>query len=528
VFEKRALARDSEKFSNVIPSNSQVNINDVTETLDQPSVDLSAKDRFKQKADLRNVKQEDKFGFLDTLKDVGQQVISKGVSGAVGAYGNILDAFGLQIKKGEEIPANRLRNNLQFGVLDKLERGEIPSLGEFLLLADEDATPNYNRLPTSQEVQQGIEGVSGIGEGKTPSGRIAGRGAEFLAEGAMTGGSGKALASLAASGAAGQAIREAGGPESLATGTEIAGSISPTIVQGKLIPTGKGAKDIVEAGRKIGLTEKQLTPLVQSEGKAAILTKVARKGEKTKELFASIKEKLGDSYTSLKAQVANFGKVNAPNQKILLDKFTAIRDDLTKTLKASPDKEAAINFITDAIDNLKKSGTSPEDLINFWQDINKSVKWNSIQGGKKALTRLKEPISEVLENVVPNVAKDFEMTNMLYSKYSQIAKKLKPDLVDAFVNKGEILALAPAALSLINGNVMPIAALGGEVATRLLSREMLINPYFQNIANKLVKNFNQGSVKAVTETMKQVKEYMGRKHPNENWDFLLGNEDQSK
>ena len=276
------------------------------------------------------------------------------------------------------------------------------------------------------------------------------------------------------------------------------------------------------------MTEKQLTPLVQSEGKAAILTKVARKGEKTKELFASIKEKLGDSYTSLKAQVANFGKVNAPNQKILLDKFTAIRDDLTKTLKASPDKEAAINFITDAIDNLKKSGTSPEDLINFWQDINKSVKWNSIQGGKKALTRLKEPISEVLENVVPNVAKDFEMTNMLYSKYSQIAKKLKPDLVDAFVNKGEILALAPAALSLINGNVMPIAALGGEVATRLLSREMLINPYFQNIANKLVKNFNQGSVKAVTETMKQVKEYMGRKHPNENWDFLLGNEDQSK
>jgi hypothetical protein len=340
----------------------------------------------------------------------------------------------------------------------------------------------------------------------------------------MTGGGGKALASLGLSGVAGQSIREAGGPEWAATGTEIAGSIIPTIVQGKLAPTGKGAKDVVEAGRKIGLTEKQLTPLVQGEGKAAILSKVARKGEKTKKLFASIKEKLGDSYTNIKAQVANSGNVNAANQKILVDKFTAIKNDLNKTLKASPDKEAAINFINGAIKKVQKSGASPEELINFWQDINKSVKWNSIQGGKKALTRLKEPISEVLENVVPSAAKDFEMTNMLYSKYSQISKKLKPDLVDAFVNKGEILAGAPAALSLIYGNVMPLASLGGEIATRLLSREMLINPYFQNIATKLVQNFNQGSVKAVTETMKQVKEYMERKHPQEKWDFLLADD----
>jgi hypothetical protein len=49
---------------------------------------------------------------------------------------------------------------------------------------------------------------------------------------------------------------------------------------------------------------------------------------------------------------------------------------------------------------------------------------------------------------------------------------------------------------------------------------MLINPYFQNIGNKLVTGFNQGSVKAVTETVNQVKDYMQRKHPNQDWSFL--------
>jgi hypothetical protein len=49
---------------------------------------------------------------------------------------------------------------------------------------------------------------------------------------------------------------------------------------------------------------------------------------------------------------------------------------------------------------------------------------------------------------------------------------------------------------------------------------MLINPYFQNLATKLVTNINSGTVKGVTDLVKQAKEYMERKHPNEKWDFL--------
>lgn len=92
--------------------------------------------------------------------------------------------------------------------------------------------------------------------------------------------------------------------------------------------------------------------------------------------------------------------------------------------------------------------------------------------------------------------------------------------MDSFVNKGEIITAIPSGIALATGNTTPLLGLGGEIATRLLAREMLINPYFQNLANKLVTNLNSGSVKGVTELVKQAQEYMERKHPKEDWSFL--------
>src|SRR6185312_1200202 len=456
---------------------------------------------------LSQKKSEKNFSFLDTLKDVGQQILSKGASGLAGAYGDVTGVLGLGTK--ETLPGEEIRRRAGF---------EDPTSQ---LAQDEDLIPNYTNLPTSSDVKQGIESLTGIGEGETPAGRIAGRGAEFIGGALSMPGSGlKSLATAAGSGIAGQSLREIGAPEALATGTEIASSIIPSAISGKL-EAGKKTKNLVDAGRRIGLSENQITPLIQSEKKIATIGKIAHKGERTKELFTSIKDTLGNSYDNVKNSVANLGKVNASNSQLLQNKFTAIRDDLLKTVKASPDKEAAIKFIDEAIDKISKTGASPEELVNFWQDINKSVRWNSLQGGKKSLTRLKEPISEVLNNVAPQAAKDFEMTNELYSKYAQISKKLKPDLVDSFANKGEMLAAAPAALALVWGNLAPLAGLASEFALRRLAREMIVNPLFQNIGRKLVKNLNGSSVNGIKQSLNKLKELWKKKVPEQNWDFLI-------
>jgi len=470
-------------------------------------------------------KEKNEFGFLETAKDVAKQVTSKGVSGFLGGIGNILDAFGLQLKEGQTLPGQQEINKIQSDLLDKMNRGESLSFGEMLLLSDDEGLPSGMRLPTSREIQKAITATTGIGEGETPIGRIAGRGAEMLGEGAATGGGIKALTSLGLSGIAGQGIREAGGPEIAAQGTEILGSLLPAAFSKKLIPSGKETKDFVEAGRKIGLSEEQLTPLIQGEKKVATLSKIARKGTKTKELFSSIKETLGDSYSTIKSTKEAKKTIPIVQQTKLKKEFNSIRDELSKTLAPSPDKESAINYISRSIETLKKNDLTPEYLINFWQDINKSVKWNSIQGGKKSLTQLKDPISNTLKKISPNLAKDFEMTNDLYSKYAQISKKLKPDFIDSIVNKAEILGAAAAGVALVTGNLdalIGLASIGlaSEASLRLLSREMLINPYFQNVAKKLVVNFNQSSMRGVSETVKQVREFLERKHPNEDWSFL--------
>lgn len=525
IFQRLAKENDFENFSNVVPekdaapSNSMqpqakpVNESNISAAVPQGNI-------FQQMATKEKEKKSNEFGFIDTARDIGEQAVSKGISGFLGAYGNILDAFGLQAKEGEMLPGQQARNSSDFSTLDKLNRGEQPSWAELMLLTDSDTNPEFTRFPNSQQIQQGIQQFTGIGEGQTPQGRIAGNAAGFLGEGVSISGGAKALAGLSASGAAGQGIREAGGPEWAATGTEILGSILPTAISKNLAPLSKSGKDIVKAGRKIGLTESNIAPLLQSEGKTAVIAPISRKGSRVKNVFGDLREKLGESYGNIKDKVSNMGNVNNANRQILETKFTNIRNDMSKTLKASPDKEAAIKFIDDAISEISKNGASPEKLINFWQDINKSVKWNSIQGGKKSLTKLKEPILEVLNNVAPGAAKDFEMTNQLYTKYAQIAKKLKPDLVDSFVNKGELLAAVPSAYAIVQGNPWPLVSLGTEASIRLLGREMLINPYFQTIAGKLVNNFNSGSVKAIQGTVKQVQEYMQRKHPNEDWEFL--------
>lgn len=526
IFEQLSSKNEESKWEDSLPKTSSQQSTkfsslgselDIGQDIQQDGV--PKRNIFEQLADQEKKRLENQFGFLDYAKDIAQQVPKKLASGATGAYGNILETFGAQIPEGKNLPGQEQIYNIQSQLLDKLQRGEKLSFGEYMLLSDDDIVPGM-RLPTSKEVDRGIESVTGIGEGKTAPGRIAGRAAEFVGEGAATGGNLKTLASMGLGGLAGQGVREAGGPELLASGLEIGASLAPSVITSKLNPLSKAAKDTVEAGRKLGLTEKQIAPLIQSERKLATLPKVARKPERTKNQFKSIKDALGDSYDRIKSAPQAKNKLSRSEQVNLRNRFGDILDDLSKTLAPSPDKQAAIDYIEKSLKTLRKVDITPEYLVNFWQDINKSVKWNSIEGGKKSLAKLKDPIADTLKKVSPQLAEDFDLTNKLYSKYSEISKKLKPNLVDAFVSKGEMLSIAPSAFALMNGNPWAMYSLASEATIRTLANEMLTNPYFQTIAGKLVNNFNSGSVKAIETVVNQAQEFLERKYPNEDWSFL--------
>lgn len=441
----------------------------------------------------------------NVFKDVAQQVVSKGLQGLAGAYGNIASLLG----QSEE--------NLTPGMKARFEREfENP------LESEVEEFPSYARLPTSEDIGQLIESATGIGEGKTAAGRIAGRGAEFLGGAAAIpiGLGAKGAITAVGAGTAGQGVREAGLPESVATASELILSLLPGGFQGKVRPSSDEGKKLAEAGRLIGLSENEITPLVQGEKKISTLSKIARKGGKTKELFGAIKDKLGDSYDSIKSSPLAQERISPKQTSSLIRKFVDIETDLGKTLQPSPDKEGAIKFVQASVEKLIQNGATSEELVNFWQDINKSVKWNSIQGGKKALARLKQPILETLKEVDPGMAERFDLTNQLYSKYANVAKRLKPDIVESLATKAEMWAALPAAWGLVNGNPWVFAGLASEAGMRTLAREMIINPHFQNISKKLVSNINAGSSQGIQSVLKQAKDLMTKNHPDEDWSFL--------
>lgn len=498
-------------FDELAQSNEQNKYSAITDT-DFSEEENDGKNIFEQLASQKS----DNFGFMDYLKDIAQQSAIGAVSGIGGAYGDILDLAGVQ--PTETLPGEQQTYSRQHELIQRLNRGEKLSVGELMELAEQDELPRYSKLPTTKEVRKGLGELTGIEEGKTAPGRIAGRGTEFLGSGIATGGGSKALATLGSAGIAGQSLREAGAPEGLATGTEIATMLTPAGITKKLLPI-KG-KEVVEAGKKIGMSDALITPLIQGEQKAATLSKIASKGERTKKIFGQIKESLGDSYNTIKSSPeAKKALPNSAQIKLRKD-FGQIRNEMSKTLAPSPDRQAALDFIENSLDTLRNTNITPEYLVNFWQDINKSVKWNSIQGGKKALAELKQPILDILKNNSPKLAEDFELTNQLYSKYSQIAKKMKPDSIDAFLNKAEFMGTGAGLWALTHGNPWVLTGIASEKALRVLAREMLINPYFQNIGKKLVVNANQASLKGVESTIKEAQEYLKRKHPQEKWDFL--------
>lgn len=487
------------------------------QTILSPTTEESSPSNIFEKLAKKNEENKlQEFGLGETVVDIGKQIVKKGTGALFGTYGDIADITPYNPSKETVEKIRQPKSKIEFDILQKMEQGITPTYGELLLLTDSEL-PEYGRIPSSQD----IESILGIGEGKTSLGRIAGEGARGAGQ-VLAFGGGKVPLLAGALGAGGaQTLREGGIPEPIPTITEILSSFAPSAISKKLVPLTSKTADIVEKGRKIGLSEKQIAPLIQSQTKLSTLGKIAKKSEKTQKQFASIRDSLGDSYQTIKSSPTAKQQIGLKNQNDLINTLYNIESDLQKTLKPSPSKEGALTYIKESIKKLENNLVDSETLINTFQDINQTVNWNAIQGGKKALAKIKEPLVKAIENVSPELAKDFEITNELYSKFAKARKALKPDAIDKVLSKGEIIAIAPGAIALAQGNPWIIKGIAAESAFRILANELLTNPYFQTISGKLVRNFNSASVKGLKDITQQSYDYLNRKYPQEDWSFLV-------
>lgn len=406
--------------------------------------------------------------------------------------------------------------NLTHSAIQKLSGDRLPEYEKFRPFLSM-VIPGAN-LPTSGEIKQQIEDLSkGYLTPQTPGEEKYEEALELLTALAMPGPGGKvkpirALLGAALGMGAKEVAQSTGQSEGVQEAAKFITSLIPLIAEGKIKPTTQEAKKLYDAGKAVGLSEKELTPLLQSEKKINRLGKFARQNQGIRKSLAETESKLSDVYRDVKLRSRKLPHISFDETEKLNQSFADVIVDLRKTLKAAPDKEGAIKFIEGAIERVNNFGATPEELINFYQDINKAVNWNAIKGGKKDLQRIKKPILDALRKANPEIAQEFESANQLWSKLKDFQGKVGYGKFEKWITLGEAAAFLG---NLMTFNVPGLVTTTGAEAGRQIATKLLTDPKWQGIHRNILHSIKNNNTKLAASALTQLKKRVKQEFPEE-------------
>lgn len=425
-------------------------------------------------------------------------------------------------RTGAEILSSVSHLAAQKGVEQKIKRGETPSEDKFtenaLKVLDFPKKTLEKFWPDPQSAERGLKKVfEFLGseqtpiEPETPGQERAATIGEFGGSSVLGGPKKLAervlLGSLAGAGA--QIGKEATGSKR----GEFTGAVSlPAflslayqIKSGKWKPGNKELQALQSFGKKLGLTEEELTPLLQSPAKIATLGKVATGTSKSAKALESAESKLGQAYETLKSDSKAFPGLSGPKRTKMLDSFDEIVTNLKKSALPPDEKVKVIQKIENAINHFGANGVHAEDIIETWLDINKTINWKAYSGGKKDLASLKAPLKEALQEIDPKLAKDFENINALWGKMKNIGGKITDKDMKKWVDYGESFAVLGSLVNaVVTGNWTPLETSIGAIAARRLANKMLTDPKYQNLYRRSVNAIKSSSKAEGLQILKEL------------------------
>lgn len=311
------------------------------------------------------------------------------------------------------------------------------------------------------------------------------------------------------SGAAGETVKEYGGPEWAQTIAKIAPFLGPDITK-KLIEKGN-YKKIIQEARKLGLSDKEITPLIQSELKQKWLSKIAPKKGTVKESISSTKRALDQAYEKMNVSEKATEILPAKSANELLEGLIDASGKLPSEAR---------NRVMKDVEELFTNPITGQSMFNLWKDIN-----YYLSKGEKQLGILKEPLRKAISTLSPELGKDFETINLMYTKYYPIAQKLKPTKSDDFISAIEKLGLLGGVMT---WNFPLIKTLAGEQAAKQIAKHMLVNPKFQQIGNKMVVAVNENKYNLAVKAIDELKKEMKKIDPNYSTAFPILTEEEMK
>jgi hypothetical protein len=236
--------------------------------------------------------------------------------------------------------------------------------------------------------------------------------------------------------------------------------------------------------------------LIQSEFKQKWLSKLAPKRGATQKSLESTKQQLQESYSSLKKSPTAKKEISEIENGKLINRLREQLNEMPSSVRGKIEKD-----LEDLLAN-KVTGSS---LINFYADVNHYLGENA-----KQLSQLKEPIKKALSSISPDLSKDFEFVNDLYSKYYKIAGRLKPNLTSDIIQAGEALGLFG---SIVTGNYPTLVTILGEKGAKHVARLMLTSPHLQQLAKKSVIAINENKFPLAKKLIEEYKNYFKKIEP---------------
>lgn len=372
--------------------------------------------------------------------DVGQQTTQGLGIGALGTYGDILDLFGLQSK--EILPGEKAKYSREFDVLEKMERGEVPSAGELMELSgDDELAPRFSRLPSSQDVESLGSELGLVSEPKTAAGRY-GRRIGKIGGGAVSFGSTGIVAPIVA-GAAGQTLEEAGAPPWAQAAAEIIATLK--LSPKSNIPVTSKSKEVdqvIKDLRKAGYTEKDITLAKSALEERKLLKKYA---SLTPEAENAINSGVKNSETLFKEQIKKglpgyaegglpYLERQASNVYQSMEELASSvpiknKEPVKKSIENAiaylekypllDEQKKFIEFMKDGLGKLDKADTA-EFFTGFYRNLGKAGNWGNAKQKEHLLGLVQKGIKETFAESGPEAAKFgkyFDKTNESWKQW---------------------------------------------------------------------------------------------------------------
>ncbi len=286
---------------------------------------------------------------------------------------------------------------------------------------------------------------------------------------------------------------------------KIAGAISsiiPLVVKGQVRPHEKELEELYETGKKVGLSDEELTPLLNLR-----TTKVIENSP-LHGIINNVKTVLGSAYERLKKLPKMTSQVPSQQKEKLLSELRTIGSELRTTPRMTPQQESAVKFIDETIDNITKNGTTGEGLVNYWQGINQE--FGGTAGTK--LEGLKNAIASTLNSIDPAIAKDYYNTNSLYERMKSFSV-IPHDKMVEFLEKGKPWAAALVGFNLGLKNLA--LSWAGLKTIEIINKNLLMNPKWQNIVKTTQKAIINKSPRLGQLAMRQLKDKVKEELPDE-------------